>query len=647
MQARACHRKRRAVGISLAGEARRIKPMEQSNSAGSLRTRLSPAWTLGAGLGLALFVYFVNRTGVADIADGVRKVGSAFLVVLALSGFRFAARTLAWMRCVEGKPRLRFRDAYQATLVGDALGNLTPLSLLVSEPAKAMFVRNRAPLAHTLPALAIENLFYTLSVALVIACGLVALFLRFQTAATWWLASAGLLATLFVLVCTAHWVIWNHARIASGTLEWLRRRRLVPQGHDKWEERDRWDRWLQQVRQLETRTFSLYPRDRARLLPLVLLESSFHVAALAEVYLVLSLITEAPPTLLDAFLFESTNRFINVAFKFVPLRFGVDEAGTGMLATLLAFGETAGVTLAIIRKARMLSWIAVGTACLIGRGLSIQTILDEAEAARAAGVVPNPESPSAPPNPQPATPESRILNPKSRDIAIAVMARSPTAGAARIKTRLASSVPTESDRLALYTAFLADTVLACRTVVGAVLRVAYTSEGGRDGFTALGISDDELLPQRGANLGERERYLFEDLFAAGFRRVVIIGSDLPTLPMRHVSDAIARLGEPGSNVVLGPSEDGGYSLIALSAAVAGGRVPDLFTNIQWSTASALDDTVRAAHTAGLQVELVSGWYDVDDEQGMVRLRTDLQDPRQVARASQTAAVLRKIFRNHN
>ena len=149
------------------------------------------------------------------------------------------------------------------------------------------------------------------------------------------------------------------------------------------------------------------------------------------------------------------------------------------------------------------------------------------------------------------------------------MARSPTAGAARIKTRLASSVPTESDRLALYTAFLADTVLACRTVVGAVLRVAYTPEGGRDGFTALGISDDELLPQRGANLGERERYLFEDLFAAGFRRVVIIGSDLPTLPMRHVSDAIARLGEPGSNVVLGPSEDGGYSLIALSAAVAG------------------------------------------------------------------------------
>ena len=629
--------------------------MQQVNKLGPPRARLSRPGLLGAGLGLALFVYYVNRVGVQDIADGVRKVGLAFLIVLALSGLRFAARTLAWMCCVEGEPRLRFKDAYPATLVGDALGNLTPLSLFVSEPAKAMFVRNRASLAHTLPALAIENLFYTLSVILVITGGLVALFLRFQTAAAWWLASAALLAMLLVLVCTVHWVIWNRVRIGSGTLDWLHRHWLVPRVHDQRDRpdrQDRWSRWLQQVRELETRTFSLYPRDRARLLPLLLLESSFHVAAIAEVYLVVTLLTEARPTLLDAFLFESTNRFINVAFKFVPLRFGVDELGMGMLATLLAVGETAGVTLAIIRKARMLSWITVGIACLVGRGLSVRAILDEAEAARGAGGAPSPAPPSANPDPKPSThdsrvanpaPESRTPNPESRDTVIVVMARSPAVGAADIKTRLASSVPADADRLALYAAFLTDTVLSCRTVAGAVLRVAYTPEGGRDGFTVLGISDDELMPQRGANLGERERSLFEDLFAAGFRKVVILGSDLPTLPMTHIRDAMARLGEPHSSVVLGPSEDGGYYLIALSAAAPGGSVPDLFTNIRWSTGSALDDTARAGHSAGLQVELVSGWYDVDDEQGMARLRADLQDPRQAARAPQTAAVLQRIF----
>ena len=223
------------------------------------------------------------------------------------------------------------------------------------------------------------------------------------------------------------------------------------------------------------------------------------------------------------------------------------------------------------------------------------------------------------------------------------MARSPAAGPARIKTRLASSVRTESDRLALYTAFLADTIRAGRTVAGVTLRVAYTPEGGRDGFAALGVNDDELMPQRGANLGERERYLFEDLFAAGFGKVVVLGSDVPTLPVSHLSDAVARLGASSPSVVLGPSEDGGYYLIALSASAPGGPLPDLFTKVRWGTASALDDTVRAARTAGLRVELLPGWYDVDDEQGMARLRADIADPRQAARASQTAAVLRRML----
>ena len=582
--------------------------------------RLSAGRVLAAALSLALFVYFVNRAGIGNIADGIRNVGAVFLLVLALSGLRFAARTLAWMVCVEGEPRLRFIVASQATLAGDALGNLTPLGPLVSEPAKAMFVRNRTPLTRALPALAIENLFYTLAVILVIAGSLVALFMRFQTAATWWLASAGLIATLFVLVGSAHWVIWNRVRLASGTVDWLRWGHLAP---------ETLDRWLEQIRELETRIFSLYPRNRARLLPLAFYEAAFHVAAIAEVYIVLTLISEIPPTLIDAFVLESTNRVISAAFKFVPLRVGVDEAGTGMVAELLQFGTTAGVTLAIIRKASLVFWMSVGFACLVWRGLSVRTALDTARTVGAAALVPNPES--------------RTPNPESRDVAIAIMARSPAAGPARIKTRLASSVRTEADRLALYTAFLADTIHAGRTVAGVTLRVAYTPEGGRDGFAALGVSDDELTPQRGATLGERERYLFEDLFAAGFSKVVVLGSDVPTLPLSHLSDAVARLGASPPKVVLGPSEDGGYYLIALSAEAPGSPMPDLFTNVRWGTASALDDTVRAAHTAGLRVELLPGWYDVDDEQGMARLRADIADPRQAARAAQTAAVLRRIF----
>ena len=63
-------------------------------------------------------------------------------------------------------------------MCGDALGNATPLGPLVSEPAKVAFVRDRVPLGVAFTALAIENVFYTLSVAAMIAAGIIALLLR-------------------------------------------------------------------------------------------------------------------------------------------------------------------------------------------------------------------------------------------------------------------------------------------------------------------------------------------------------------------------------------------------------------------------------------------------------------------------------------
>ena len=91
----------------------------------------------------------------------------------------------------------------------------------------------------------------------------------------------------------------------------------------------------------------------------------FHLFAILEIYLVLSLVSGLQPTILDAFVFESTNRLIAIVFKFVPMRIGVDEAGTGMFADLLAFGTATGVTLAVVRKARMLVWMALGIATLV------------------------------------------------------------------------------------------------------------------------------------------------------------------------------------------------------------------------------------------------------------------------------------------
>ncbi len=543
--------------------------------------------------GLALFGYYLHEAGVAEVAGRIRQLGWMFVLVLVLSGLRFAARSLAWLQCLPPGHGLRLRDMLAAFIAGDAVANLTPLSIVAGEPIKVLYLRRRAALERTVPALAVETLFYTLSMVVVIGAGAVALVIMVQPPASERLVYGLPLATLVLLLAGTHWLIWHRVHVASAVLRWLARRVPALAFLEPAAER---------AREAENRIHRDYPRTWSRLLLVTALELSFHVLAVAEAFAVLSVIAERAPTIMEVFVFEAANRFVNVVFKAVPLRIGVDQAGTATVATLLRFGETTGVTLATTRTARMLFWMTGGMAVLAGRGLSPTGHAQEA--------------------PGPSV--------------VAIMARSPD-GARAPKSRLRQAIPAESDRRRLYAAFLADTVDTCRKLPDVVVRIAYAPDGGVDGFARLGMDGADLLAQRGDDLGLRERAVFEDLFAAGFVKVVIIGSDLPTLPAAHITEALARL-RPGT-VALGPAADGGYYLIGLTPPDPGGAVPDLFTAIRWGTPSAFDDTVRAAARAGVTLERVPAWYDVDDADGLARLRRDLAPANKETRGRATARVL--------
>jgi hypothetical protein len=121
---------------------------------------------------------------------------------------------------------------------------------------------------------------------------------------------------------------------------------------------------------LEDRVYTFARRHPSRPLPILLLEFCYHAAGVAETYLTVAMLLPGGtlPTVLGAFLLESLNRLINVVFKFVPMRLGVDEAGTGLLTQVLHGTPALGVTLALVRKARMLVWTGVGVAFLGLRG---------------------------------------------------------------------------------------------------------------------------------------------------------------------------------------------------------------------------------------------------------------------------------------
>jgi hypothetical protein len=344
---------------------------ERGKAEGGSR-RLAPAGAAFALLGLGLFAYFVWRAGPAEIWANVSKIGWGFAAILLLGGLRFVVRAFAWTLCFEPPHRLKFRDAFGAFLIGDAAGNIVPLGMVVSEPTKLAVVRDRVPLVAALSAIAVENIFYMLSVALFISCGAAALLATFPLPKALRLSSYGIIAGALVVLGLAAYALRRQWRLLTAALDRAAARGLGRRAHARRRER---------VAAFEDRLYGFYERRRARFLPLVLCEAAFHLLGVAEAYLTIALISGVAPTLLSAFLLESAGRVINVVFKFVPLRAGVDELGTGQVARLLTFGETAGVTLAIVRKARTLFWMTIGVALLAARGVSLRDVAAGAERA--------------------------------------------------------------------------------------------------------------------------------------------------------------------------------------------------------------------------------------------------------------------------
>jgi Lysylphosphatidylglycerol synthase TM region len=326
----------------------------------SARRRANITGVASAAIGLALFAWFVSSIGAAVIWDGLRAVGLGLIVIIVLAGLRFALRALAWTRAVEPPATLPFLPAFAAVLAGDAIGNLTPLGLIVGEPAKAAFIRDRLPLAASLPALAIENIFYTLSVAAMIAASTVALLLTFtlpgevQHAA--WFAVAAIFGG-FVVVAL---MLWRQPSFVSQIAA-----RLVPSS-------SRLHARLDRLREVEQQIYTFATRRRHAILPIVAAEIGFHALGVLEAWLTWWFMQGVPPPLLLAFILEGANRLIIVLFKFVPLQLGVAEWTSGSFTQILGYGAAIGGTMSIVRKVRVVFWVLVGTSLMIRRGFGFR-----------------------------------------------------------------------------------------------------------------------------------------------------------------------------------------------------------------------------------------------------------------------------------
>lgn len=188
-----------------------------------------------------------------------------------------------------------------------------------------------------------------------------------------------------------------------------------------------------------------------------------------------------------------------------------------------------------------------------------------------------------------------------------IFAREPLPG--QVKTRLAADIGDEA-AAELYEAMLLD-----------VLEISH----GLTGIESVVFWDcqEESLPQLAdrfgcrslkqadGDLGQRMQAAFAEMFSAGFESCCIIGSDAPDLPPSCIVRAFEILESGQSDVVFGPSSDGGYYLLGLKQIL-----PRLFRDIAWSTPAVLQQSLAAAQSAETSTALLPVWHDIDTRQDL-------------------------------
>ena len=194
---------------------------------------------------------------------------------------------------------------------------------------------------------------------------------------------------------------------------------------------------------------------------------------------------------------------------------------------------------------------------------------------------------------------------------LGVFAKEPVPG--RVKTRLAADTSPEW-AAAVARAFLVDTLRRLANV-NARRVVAFAPREAEGFFGSIAGPAFERIPQSEGDLGRRMSDFCATQLHAGARKVVLVGTDSPSLPVAFVEEAFAAL--DGADVVLGPATDGGYYLLGVRT------LPPVFEGLPWGTAEVLGETVARLRSPDWRVRLLPPWYDIDTRDDWRMLRGHL------------------------
>jgi hypothetical protein len=201
--------------------------------------------------------------------------------------------------------------------------------------------------------------------------------------------------------------------------------------------------------------------------------------------------------------------------------------------------------------------------------------------------------------------------------AVIIFARLPQKG--KVKTRIAKTLG-EKFAVDFYKACAENTFNECRKIASNNLDIYifYADKNDKKLMKNWAGSEFRLFPQSGEDLGKRMLNAFKQVFAEGVRRAILIGTDIPGISSKVISDSLISLCK--SDVVIGPAKDGGYYLIGMNKLYG-----FLFEKIEWGSGKVFSDTLNRISLHNIERQIVAELYDIDTEEDLKNWMSEGQE----------------------
>ena len=307
-------------------------------------------------LGLGLLSYLVFRTGPAVIWKQAQEVGWGLILITILGGFSHLIRTCAWRQALRCDiSRLSWSRSFGVQLASDACGQLGLAGKLLGEGIRVSLLGSAVPLTNGISSCAIDGGMHLLTAAGVGVLGITIALLHFPLSGQWRVYALLLATVLIALVLLAavavgsRWQLMGNAARAIGRL---------PQLHN-------WVIGKQPIIDSAEHDLLTFRREAPKAFwASLILSLLWHALAILEVYLIL-LFMRVKIALVGAFAMEGLTKVINLVGALNPGNLGTYEGGNMIIANMFGVTATAGLTLALCRRARSVFWAGLGAICMI------------------------------------------------------------------------------------------------------------------------------------------------------------------------------------------------------------------------------------------------------------------------------------------